>query len=270
MIHILTTKESEALKEIRDSIMRRGKAPSVRELMSALGYRSPRSASVLIERLIEKGMLRKRKDSSLQLLHEPGRTSAHAQTVNIPLVGYVTCGAPILADENIEAYIPISTRLARPPHRYFLLKATGDSMNEAGIQDQDLVLIRQQETANNGDVIVALIDSEATVKEFQHSHNMIVLKPRSTNKTHQPIILTDEFQIQGLVVCNPTQRCYELDFFYHCLNALYSFQKRIQSYILLMSLYTELICQVPSYTPAQNLLSNLQRPYWENRKPNTI
>lgn len=197
----LNTKESEALKEIRNSLLRAGRAPSVRELMNAMGYRSPRSAAILIERLIEKGHLRKRADSSLQLLYDAEHNPEYAETVNVPLIGYVTCGAPILAEENIEAYIPVSTQMAKPPHRYFLLKVKGDSMNEVGIQDQDLVLIRQQNSAKTGDVIVALIDTEATVKEFHRSRgDAIVLKPRSDNPEHKPIILTDDFQIQGVVV----------------------------------------------------------------------
>ena len=78
-------------------------------------------------------------------------------------------------------------------------------MNECDIHDQDLVLIRQQTTAEDGDLVVALIDTEATVKEFRKSRNMIVLKPRSTNPLHQPIVLTDDFQIQGKVVATLPQ-----------------------------------------------------------------
>lgn len=196
----MNDRELEAFREVRNSLIKRGRPPSVRELMIDLGYRSPRSAAVLIDRLIEKGLLRRKLDGGLQLLAEPELNQDHAQTVNVPLVGTVACGSPILADENIEAVIPVSTKMAKPPHQYFLLKVHGDSMNECDIHDQDLVLIRQQATAENGDLVVALIDTEATVKEFHSSRNTIILKPRSTNRAHQPIVLTEDFQIQGIVV----------------------------------------------------------------------
>lgn len=182
-------------------MLQRGKMPSVRELMAAMGYRSPRSADLLIKSLMKKGFLNRRANGNLQLLFtELPVPQLNAQTVNVPLVGTVSCGIPLASEENMEALIPVSVELARPPHQYFLLRAKGDSMNERGIEPGDLVLIRQQSTASNGDVVVALVDGEATIKEFQHHQKMIVLKPCSNNKKHQPIILTDEFKIQGLVV----------------------------------------------------------------------
>jgi len=124
---------------------------------------------------------------------------SYAKTIKIPVLGNVSCGSPIFAEENIETYIPVSDRLIKPSYRYFILRASGDSMDDAGINDGDLVLIRQQQTAYNGDMVVALIDNEATIKEFHHKGNMIVLKPRSINSNHQPIILSEDFRIQGIV-----------------------------------------------------------------------
>jgi repressor LexA len=115
-------------------------------------------------------------------------------------VGSVACGIPILAEENIEAMIPVSKGLAKPGNRYFLLRAVGDSMNLAGIDDGDLVLVRQQPAAKNGDLVVALIDDAATIKEFYRAGDAVVLKPKSKNKRHQPIVLTEDFQVQGIVV----------------------------------------------------------------------
>lgn len=196
----LSNKESAALREIRNSLMRRGKIPSIRELMASLGYRSPRSAAVLYENLIEKGALRRKRDGSLQFIKNLEDDTARAQTVDVPLVGLIACGTPVLAEENIQAQIPVSTKLAKPPHKYFLLKAKGDSMDQKGIGDGDLVLVRQQTAAKDGDTVVALIDDEATIKEFRIGKETYVLRPRSTNKTHQPIVLTKDFQIQGVVV----------------------------------------------------------------------
>jgi repressor LexA len=196
----LSKKQVDAVRHIRNWIMHKGKTPSVRELMSALGYKSPRSAALIIEKLIQKSILRKRANGDLQLIKDIDADSVHARTVDIPLVGMVTCGVPILAQENIEGFIPVSVSLAKPGFKYFLLRAKGDSMNKAGINDGDLILVRQQSVAQNGDIVVALIDDEATVKEFQHSKNCIILMPRSNNKKHKPIILTENFQVQGVAV----------------------------------------------------------------------
>lgn len=196
----LSDKEIEAIRHIRNSLMHVGRTPSVRELMASLGYRSPRSAALIIKRLIDKEILRPKPNGTFQLIKNLEDDITRAQTVDVPLVGTVACGTPILAEENIEAMIPVSTKLASPPHRYFLLKAEGDSMNENGINDGNLILVRQQITAENGDVVAALIDDEATIKEFHISGETIVLKPRSTNPEHKPILLTRDFQIQGVVV----------------------------------------------------------------------
>lgn len=192
-------KESEAVRQIRNSLMQYGKTPSIRELMLSLGYRSPRSASVLIDNLVRKGVLKRKFDGKFQLIRSE-RDVAHAQTIDVPLVGAAACGAPILAQENIEAMIPVSVQLAKAPYKYFLLKAKGDSMDEKGIKDGDFVLVRQQSVAQNGDTVVALIDNEATIKEFYKTNRAVILKPKSKNKAHQPIILTSNFQIQGIVV----------------------------------------------------------------------
>ena len=197
---LLSNRELEAIRQIRNSLMHRGKMPSVREMMTSLGYRSPRSASVLMKKLMSKRILRRKPNGSYRLVDNLHDDTMRAQTVDIPLVGTVACGTPVLAEENIEGMIPVSTKLAKSPHRYFLLKAEGDSMNEKGINDGDLVLVRQQLTAHNGDMIVALVDDEATIKEFYRLGDIIILKPKSTNKQHKPIVLTKDFQVQGVVV----------------------------------------------------------------------
>jgi repressor LexA len=196
----LSKRELEAIRYIQSTFARQGRAPSVREIQHALGYRSPRSASDILELLAERGIVQRRADGRLQLLKNPAGDKSHARTVDIPLVGSAPCGQPLLAEENMETLIPVSTNLARPPHRYFLLRARGDSMTEAGIDDGDLVLVRQQPTATNGDVVVALIDDEATIKEFRRSPTVIVLQPRSRSRVHRPVVLTEDFQIQGVVV----------------------------------------------------------------------
>jgi repressor LexA len=197
----LTLKEIEALKSIRNSIMHRSKVPTVRELMALLEYKSPRSGALIIDSLIKKGFLKRKPDGGIQLIKDSELNDVnHERTVNVPLVGRVACGLPILAEENIEAMIPVSTKLAHPGSKYFILRAIGDSMNKADIDDGDFVLVRQQQSVNNGDIVVALIDDEATIKEFHRKKSAVILKPRSSNKKHQPIILTSNFEIQGVVV----------------------------------------------------------------------
>ena len=196
----LSGKAREALRHIRNSVMHTGKVLSVRELMGLMEYKSPRSALLLMQELEQSGFLRKRIDGTYSMLKDINNSEESVQTVNVPLVGTVTCGAPILASENIEAMIPVSTALAKPGSKYFMLRAKGDSMNEAGINDRDLILVRQQNTAENGQAVVALIDDEATVKEFNRNGGFVTLSPRSSNKKHQPIIVTEELRVQGIVI----------------------------------------------------------------------
>ncbi|MCF7812188.1 transcriptional repressor LexA [Candidatus Gracilibacteria bacterium] len=194
-----SSREMFALRHIRNELMQSGKFPSVRTLMEKMGYRSPRSISVLLQQLAEKGVVIHREGR--YILNENAEISSpNEDTVDIPLLGSASCGTPIFAEENIEAYYKISTRLARPTAKHFLLRALGDSMDQKDIHGGDLLLIRQQNTAENGDIVVALVDGEATIKEFQKKNNTIILYPRSSNPLHKPIILDENLQIQGVVV----------------------------------------------------------------------
>ena len=193
-------KQLEAIKEIRNWLMHNGRTPSIRQLMAELGYKSPKSVQDILKHLEGRGVIKKLESGDYKLICSPDLGPMHAQTVSIPLVGEVACGTPILAEENIEGLIPVSTSLARPGSKYFLLHAIGDSMDEVGINSGDLLLIRQQSAADDGQKVVALIDDSATVKDFHRTKNAIILKPRSRNKEHKPIILTEDFQVQGIVV----------------------------------------------------------------------
>jgi len=196
----LSSQEAKALRFIRNSIAQRAKSPSIREIQRELGYASPRSAALIVERLMSCGCLQRRTNGLLRIVRDFGDDNTQARTVPVPLVGTAPCGTPLLAEENIEAVIPVSITLAKPPHRYFLLRAQGNSMDKANIHDKDLVLVKQRVSAENGDLVVAIIDDEATIKEFRRTKNVVVLKPKSSSASHQPIILSDEFQIQGVVV----------------------------------------------------------------------
>ena len=182
---------------VKYKIIHYGESPSLREINDVTGGKSPRSASLVIDRLIDAELIKKI-GRQLVLMGVPSSTSI--STVEVPLIGAVTCGTPALAEENIQTYIPVSTALAKKGSKYFILRAIGDSMNQAGINSGELLLIRQQDTAQDGEKVVALINDEATVKIFERANGVVVLRPKSSNKTHKPIILTDNCIIQGVVV----------------------------------------------------------------------
>lgn len=192
-------KDLQAYAFIRNQILHTGVTPSLRDVADAVGYSSRNSAEKLLVRLEERGLI-KRGENSIRLSDKtPSMTE---RTVDVPLVGAVACGLPSLAEQDFEALIPVSTRIAKPNHTYFLLRARGTSMNKSGINDGDLLLIQQQPAAENGDRVVALINNDATVKRFylDHENGVVILKPNSTDKRHQPIILSEDFMIQGVVV----------------------------------------------------------------------
>ena len=196
----LSEKALRAVHFLRNAIVHEGHSPSVRDLARALGYRSPRSALLILNSLIEGGWVRRKANGELQFTDEAPMSDNRANTVAIPVVGNVACGTPLLAEENVEGYVPVSTRLAKPDGKYFLLRAIGDSMDQAGIDDGDMVLVRHQHFADNGQRVVALIDDEATIKEFHREKDVVVLLPNSKNKSHAPIVLDRDFAIQGIVL----------------------------------------------------------------------
>ena len=195
----LSAKAKESFKHIRDWVMKYSTMPSVRELMQQMNYKSPRSAMLLMSELEVHGFLERKADGSYKIVKDLS-TNDTGRTVAVPLVGSISCGSALLAEENIEAYIPVSTSLVKPGSKYFLLRAVGDSMDKAGINSGDLILIKQQNTAENGQNVVALIDDDAILKEYQHKGNVVALIPRSDNPKHKPIILEREFQIQGIII----------------------------------------------------------------------
>src|SRR5665213_373988 len=168
-------RDLEGYAFIRNQIVHTGVTPSLREIAKAIGYSSPRSIQLMLTRLEKRGLL-KRVGGVIRL--SPRKVSASSEkTIEVPLVGAVACGAPTLAEQDPEALITISTKIARPGHAYFILRARGTSMNRAGIHDGDLVLIRQQATAERGDKIVALVDDSATIKRFYPESDLVILKP---------------------------------------------------------------------------------------------
>lgn len=194
----LNKKEFEALKYIRNSLIHNGRKPTYQRLMDLLNYKSPRSVNLIMRSLIEKGYLAKDEFGALQVLKYP--EIIETKTIKVPLVGHISCGHLQFAEEHIEKYLTVSTMLAKPPYKYFILRANGHSMNKTGIEDNDLVLIRKQPTARNGEIVAALVDDTCTLKTFYKNENFIILKPNSTSKEYTPILLTNDFTILGVMV----------------------------------------------------------------------
>lgn len=199
MTDSLRDKEKRVFAFVRKQIIHQGVAPTLREINEMTGDTSPRSASLVIERLIEAGLLKK-SGRKYRLATLGKDATGSVSTVRVPLVGSIACGAPMLAEQNIEGYVAVSSALAKKGATYFLLRATGTSMNRAGINEGDVLLVRQQNSAQNGDKVVALVDDEATVKCFERTAQVVILRPKSSDTKHKPIVLTENCQIQGVVV----------------------------------------------------------------------
>ena len=191
----LNEKEQRVLEYIKKQIKDTGYPPSVREICSALGFKSTSSAHQYIWRLAEKGYIDKG-DLKTRAIKVVGTES----TIAVPIVGKVAAGEPILATENIEDYMSIGESFFSKDalqNDNFILKVQGESMIEAGINDGDYIIVSKQETARNGQIVVAMIDGEATVKTFYKEKDYIRLQPE--NSTMDPIIVKD-CQIVGKVI----------------------------------------------------------------------
>lgn len=199
MIESLKDTDKKAYNLIRNKLIHEGRKPTLKEINAVTGGNSPRSAVLVLERLTKYGLIRKSGDN-YKIVEQSEISGESISTINVPLLGSVSCGLPMFAQENIEVFIPISTNLAKGNNKYFLLRASGDSMNEADINDGDILLIKQQLTADNGQKVVALINNEATVKFFERTKDVIILRPKSNNPKHKPIIISEECKIQGVVI----------------------------------------------------------------------
>lgn len=192
----LTKRQQQVIDYIRDEIATKGYPPSVREIGEALGLSSSSTVHSHLASLEAKGLLRRdpSKPRALELLGEASHSPATAPTYDerkvrvLPLVGRVAAGAPILAEENVEDEIPLPTEVVGDTTS-FLLRVQGDSMIEAGILDGDHVAVRQQSTADNGDIVVAMLEEEATVKRYFRERDRIRLQPE--NPTMDPIYVRD-------------------------------------------------------------------------------
>lgn len=204
---LLNPREIEILRYIVSEARTKGYPPSVREIAKATGLRSTSTVHGYLAKLEQKGFIRKdpSKPRAIEILDAAYRYVPDAakearfvrNLVQVPVVGRVTAGSPILAVENVEEYFPLPTHFVGSSEEVFMLKVRGDSMIGAGIFDGDFVIVRQQRSADQGDIVVALLEDEATVKRFYKEAGRIRLQPE--NPTLSPIY-ADDVTILGKVV----------------------------------------------------------------------
>ena len=193
----ISPKQKEILEYIKDQILQRGFPPAVRDICEAVHLKSTSSVHSHLETLEKNGYIRRdpTKPRAIEILDDIFNLTRREVT-NVPLIGHVAAGEPILAQENIENYFPIPVEML-PNNNTFMLTVKGESMINAGILDGDYVLVEERHTASNGDMVVALIEDGATVKTFYKEEGVIRLQPE--NDFMDPIIVRD-VQILGKVI----------------------------------------------------------------------
>ena len=192
----ITAKQEEILKYIKEQILKKGYPPAVREICEAVHLKSTSSVHAHLETLEKNGYIRKdpTKPRAIEILDDTFNLTRR-EMVNVPVLGNVAAGMPILATENIENYFPIPAEFM-PNQDVFMLHVKGDSMINAGIFDGDNILVRQQTTAANGDMVVALVDDSATVKTFYKENGYYRLQPEND---HMDPIIVDDVSVLGIV-----------------------------------------------------------------------
>lgn len=196
----LSKRQQDILDFIKLEVRSKGYPPSVREIGEAVGLASSSTVHGHLERLENKGLIRRdpTKPRAIEIIQPEDDSIPRHRTINVPLVGKVTAGLPISAIENIEEYFPLPEQHVPADDQVFMLEIVGESMIEAGILDGDYVIVRQQSTANNGEIVVAMTDeNEATVKRFFKERDYFRLQPENSNM--EPIILR-EVSILGKVI----------------------------------------------------------------------
>lgn len=185
----ISDKQKEILEYMKQEILNKGYPPTVRDICEAVHLKSTSSVHSHLETLEKNGYIRRdpTKPRAIEIIDDNFNLTRR-EMVNVPLVGRVAAGEPILATENIESYFPVPSEYM-PNAESFMLKVKGESMINAGIFDGDQILVEKRSTARNGEIVVALVDDSATVKTFYKEGNHIRLQPE--NDTMDPIILPD-------------------------------------------------------------------------------
>ena len=192
----LTKRQQEIFDFVRKYVSEHGYPPTVRDIGKAIGLTSSSTVHAHLANLEKLGVLRRdpTKPRAIEVLKDKAREVVAPS--GLPVVGQVAAGQPVLADENIEEYVPVPG-IAGGDDGEFVLRVKGDSMKDAGILEGDFVIVRRQETAGDGEIVVALVGEEATVKRFFREDDHVRLQPE--NETMEPI-RTREAQVLGRVV----------------------------------------------------------------------
>lgn len=202
MRHRDLDKQKKIIDFVNRQVAEKGYPPSVREICQAVGFKSTSTVHAYIKKLEEEGLIMKdaTKPRALKILDESSSLEgyiADQEIENIPVLGRITAGQPILAVENIEETFPVPVQYLENS-TVFMLRVKGDSMINAGILDGDYIMVKQQNTAVNGDIVAALIDDEATVKTFYREKDHIRLQPE--NPAYEPIIAGENLIVLGKVI----------------------------------------------------------------------
>ena len=195
----LTDKQTQILEYIRHEILAKGYPPSIREICQAVDLKSTSSVHAQLSSLEAKGYIRRdlTKSRSIEIIDDDFSLTKR-ELVNIPIVGTVSCGQPILAEQNIEDYFPVPPEyIHNTNNQTFMLRVKGDSMINVGIYEKDLVIVEQCSSARSGEIVVALIEDSATVKTFYKENGYIRLQPE--NDYMDPIIV-ENCEILGRVI----------------------------------------------------------------------
>ena len=192
----ISDKQREILEYMKEQILQKGYPPAVREICQAVNLKSTSSVHSHLETLEKNGYIRRdpTKPRAIEILDDDFNLTRR-EVVNVPIIGQVAAGEPILAEQNIQDYFPIPAEMM-PNAESFMLKVKGESMIKAGILSGDTVLVQKQNTARNGDMVVALVDDSATVKTFYKEDGHFRLQPE--NDTMDPIIV-ENCEILGKV-----------------------------------------------------------------------
>src|ERR1051326_872101 len=197
-----TLSKEKVLSVIRRAVVNNGLPPTVEELRRMLKVGSTRTVLRYLRWLEDEGELERWPGArGMRLLKT---NEQHTQTVSVPLIGEAPAGSLMASEENLEGWVRLPKEFLAPRAKFFLLRVRGDSMNKAVLNDDriesgDLVLVRQQATAQTNDIVVALVDGEAAIKRFVRGDGYFLLKPESTNSEHKPIIVNRDFYVQGVV-----------------------------------------------------------------------
>ena len=195
----LTDKQTQILEYIRHEILAKGYPPSIREICQAVDLKSTSSVHAQLSSLEAKGYIRRdlTKSRSIEIIDDDFSLTKR-ELVNIPIVGTVSCGQPILAEQNIEDYFPVPPEyIHNTNNQIFMLRVKGDSMINVGIYEKDLVIVEQCSSARNGEIVVALIEDSATVKTFYKENGYIRLQPEND---YMDPILVEHCEILGRVI----------------------------------------------------------------------